>query len=142
MQKPIATFLFVWVLVLGCHHDDPEHPATTHLRNYLRLKKKSPDSALVELIQHAKIAFQEHPKAAEWAQLVARLDGAGRASLPDRLRLRRLELEMARENDVPAEYFDRRIILLSGTKYMFKCAIEAGGNKTDFVVVQGSCAFQ
>ena len=106
MQKPIATFLFVWVLVLGCHHDDPEHPATTHLRNYLQLKKKSPDSALVELIQHAKIAFQEHPQAAEWAQLVARLDGAGRASLPDRLRLRRLELEMARENDVPAEYLE------------------------------------
>lgn len=104
MQKLIATFLFVWVIVLGCHHDDPEHPATTHLRNYLRLKKKSPDSALVGLIQHAKFAFQEHPKAAEWAQFVARLDGDGRASLPDRLRLSRLELEMARDNNVPAEY--------------------------------------
>jgi len=104
MQKLIATFLFVWVIVPGCHHDDPEHPATTHLRNYLRLKKKSPDSALVELIQHAKFAFQEHSKAAEWAQLVARLDGDGRASLPDRLRLSRLELEMARDNNVPAEY--------------------------------------
>ena len=104
MQKPIATILFISVLVLGCQNNDPEHPATTHLRNYLRLKTKSPDAALVELNEHAKIAFQEHPKAAEWAQLVARLDGAGRASLPDRLRLRRLELEIAKENNVPVEY--------------------------------------
>lgn len=104
----IAKLLVVLIMAIGCHHHDhpPEHPATTHLKNYLRLKKKSPDSALVELTQHAHLAFQSHPKAVEWAQLAARLDRAGRASLPDRLWLSRLELEMARDNHVPAEYLN------------------------------------
>ena len=106
MQKLlIVTLLVGLVMGIGCHPHDhpPEHPATTHLKNYLRLKKKSPDSALVELTQHAHLAFQAHPKAVEWAQLVARLDRAGRASLPDILRLRRIELEMARDKNFPTE---------------------------------------
>lgn len=106
MQKLlIVTLLVGLVMGIGGHPHDhpPEHPATTHLKNYLRLKKKSPDSALVELTQHAHLAFQAHPKAVEWAQLVARIDRAGRASLPDILRLRRIELEMARDKNFPTE---------------------------------------
>lgn len=109
MQKLlIAKLLVVLIMAIGCHNHDhpPEHPATMHLKNYLRLKKKSPDSALVELTQHAHLAFQAHPKAVEWAQLVARLDRAGRASLPDTLRLSRMELEMARDKNLPTEHLD------------------------------------
>ena len=104
----IAKLLVGLVMGIGGHPHDhpPEHPATTHLKNYLRLKKKSPDSALVELTQHAHLAFQAHPKAVEWAQLVACLDRAGRASLPDTLRLSRIELEMARDKNFPAEHLD------------------------------------
>lgn len=108
MQKCLLfTLLIIVILVIGsCHHHDhpPENPATTHLKNYLRLKKKSPDSALVELTQHAHLAFQAHPKAVEWAQLIARIDRAERASLPDILRLRRIELEMARDKNFPTKH--------------------------------------
>lgn len=114
----IVKLLVVLIMAIGCHHHDhpPEHPATTHLKNYLRLKKKSPDSALVELTQHAHLAFQAHPKAVEWAQLVARIDRAGRASLPDILRLRRIELEMARDKNFPTE----RLYMLEETVFFWE----------------------
>ena len=104
----ILGFLSIVMMIGGCHSHDhsKEDPATTHLKNYLRLKKKNPDSALVELRQHAKLAFNSHPKAPEWAQIASRLDRAEKASLPDMLQLSRLNLEIARDNNVSAEYLE------------------------------------
>ena len=105
-------FLFLWGLGFlffsGCH----EHPHQNetrdepHLQAYLKLKKKSPDSALIELKAHANITFKAHPRANDWAELAARLDRAGKASLPDMQRLSQLVLEMARKqqgvHDIPS----------------------------------------
>ena len=61
----------ICVIVLGCHDHSHDDPARMHLRNYMKLKKKNPDSALIELTQHAKITFQNHEKSVEWAHLVS-----------------------------------------------------------------------
>lgn len=90
----------------GCH-DHPHKIETQdepHLQAYLKLKKKSPDSALIELKAHANITFKGHPKANEWAELTARLDRAGKASLHDMQRLSHIVLEMARDNQVSTEH--------------------------------------
>ena len=108
MRLLIIGVLIIQIIISGCHnHDhphDPENPADAHLRAYLRLKKKSPESALIELTKHANAAFMEHPKAGEWAQLAFRMDRAEESSLPDMLHLRQLYLEMARDNEAPIEY--------------------------------------
>ena len=98
-----------WVLCLffnGCHNH--RHPHKTqdepHLQAYLKLKKKSPDSALIELKAHANLTFKAHSKAHEWAELAARLDRAEKASLPDMRRLSDLVLEMARDNQAETAY--------------------------------------
>lgn len=108
-RLPVSLITFILALsihISGCHpHDHShDHPATTHLKNYLRLKKKNPDSALLELTQHAKLAFMGHPKAIEWAHIAFRVDRAGKASLPDMMQLSRLNIEMSRDNNAPEEH--------------------------------------
>ena len=94
------------LLFSGCH--DHPHPNETqeepHLQAYLKLKKKSPDSALIELKAHANITFKAHPLSTDWAELAARLDRAGKASLLDMQRLSQLVLEMARDNKASTAY--------------------------------------
>ena len=98
-------FIFLWgfgFLFFGGCHEYPHQNETRdepHLQAYLKLKKKSPDSALIELKAHANITFKAHPRANDWAELAARLDRAGKASLPDMQRLSQLVLEMARDNE-------------------------------------------
>lgn len=100
MQSVLIVLLTFGICVGGCHNDPhpPENAATRHLLQYFKLKDKNPDFALIELKAHANIAFKAHPKANEWAELVARLDRAKEASLPDMLRLSRLDLEIAKNN--------------------------------------------
>lgn len=100
MKFVLIGLLTFGICIGGCHnHPHPsEDAATQHLLQYFKLKEKNPDSALIELKAHANIAFNAHPKANEWAELVARLDRAKEASLPDILRLSRLDLEIARNN--------------------------------------------
>ena len=90
----------------GCH-DHPHQNETQdepHLQAYLKLKKKSPDSALIELKAHANITFKAHPRSNDWAELAARLDRVGKASLLDMQRLSQLVLEMARDNKASTAY--------------------------------------
>ena len=97
MQFVLIGLLAFGICIGGCHNHPhlSEDAATRHLLQYFKLKKKNPDSALIELKAHANLAFNAHPKANEWAVLVAR---AKEASLPDMLRLSRLDLEIARNN--------------------------------------------
>lgn len=113
LWSPLQTALIILILAMGihissCHRHDHSHdtPATTHLKNYQRLKKKNPDAALLELIQHAKLAFMEHPKAVEWAHIASRVDRVGKASLPDMMQLSRLNLEMAQDNNAPEQHLE------------------------------------
>lgn len=75
--------IVIGIFICSCH-DHPhriETQADSHLQTYLKFKKKSPASALIELKVHADLTFKGHPKANEWAELAARLDRAGKASL-------------------------------------------------------------
>lgn len=101
--------IILWVLCLffsGCHNHPHPHETQNepHLQQYLKLKMKNPDSALIELKAHANLTFKSHSKANEWAELAARLDRAKKASLPDLRRLSDLVLEMARDNQAEAAY--------------------------------------
>lgn len=98
-----------WVLCMfssGCHNHPHPHETQNepHLHAYLKLKKKSLDSALIELKAHANLTFKAHSKAHEWAELAARLDRAGKASLFDIQRLSHIVLEMARDNQEETAY--------------------------------------
>lgn len=96
----IRIMLVIAIVVSGCH-DHPHRNETQtepHLQAYLKLKKKSPDSALIELKTHANLTFDAHPKANEWAELAARLDRAEKASLPDIQRLGEIVIMMAKDN--------------------------------------------
>lgn len=104
--------ILLWVFCLffsGCH-DHPHQNETQdepHLRAYLKLKKESPDSALIELKAHANITFKAHPRANDWAELTARLDRAGKASLRDMKNLSHIVLEMARDNKSTTAYIHK-----------------------------------
>ena len=96
----IRIILVIEIVVSGCH-DHPHRNETRtepHLQAYLKLKKKSPDSALIELKAHANLTFEAHPKANEWAELAARLDRAEKASLPDIQRLSEISVVIAKDN--------------------------------------------
>lgn len=102
----IRIMLVIAVVVSGCH-DHPyrnETQTEPHLRAYLKLKKKSPDSALIELKAHAHLTFKAHPKANEWAELAARLDRSEKASLPDIQRLSEILVVMAKNNQKDMAY--------------------------------------
>ena len=96
----------IGIFISGCHNHSHPHETQNepHLHAYLKLKKRSPDSALIELKAHADLAFKAHSKAHEWAELAARLDRAEKASLPDMRRLSDLVLEMARDNQAETTY--------------------------------------
>ena len=103
MKLALMSLLVIGILAWGCREHPQETPADAHLRNYLRLKKENPESALVELTKHANLAFKGHPKATEWARLASRMDRAEGVSLPDMLSLNRLFLEMANDNSAGVE---------------------------------------
>lgn len=106
MRYIFISLLAIGIFISGCHNHPHPHVTHTepHLQQYLKLKKKSPDSALVELKAHANLTFKSHSKANEWAELAARLDRAEKASLPDLRRLSDLVLEMARDNQAETTY--------------------------------------
>lgn len=108
MQFVLISLLTIGLLLSGCHDSPHPHenetPANAHFKRYLKMRKKNPDSALIELTQHAKFAFKAHPKSSEWAQLASRLDRAGVASLSDMLLFNQILLEMAKDNNVRTEY--------------------------------------
>lgn len=102
----IRIILIIGIVISGCH-DHPhknERQPEPHLQAYLKFKKKSPDTALVELKAHAHLTFKAHPKANEWAELAARLDRAERASLPDMQRISEILIVMAKDNQKDMAY--------------------------------------
>lgn len=103
MRLALMSLLVMGILAGGCYDRSQETPADVHLKNYLKLRKKNPESALLELMKHANIAFKGHPRASEWARLAARMDRAEGGSLPDMLSLNRLFLDMANDNSAAVE---------------------------------------
>ena len=68
-----------------------------HLKAYLQLLEKNPDAAYAELEKAAIFVWRGHPLYKDWAQLVFRLDRAGKASLSALVHRAELELQMAKD---------------------------------------------
>ena len=108
-----------------------------HLKAYLQLKARSPDAAYAELEKAAYFSWWGHPLSEEWAQLMFRIDDAGKAALPEMIRLYEMEVEMAKDRSPHKEYvtyLERRLAFWEGEKE----AAEALGQAPEAVLVEYS----
>ena len=89
------------------------------LKKYLELKDISPNAAYAELRKSAVLTWWGHPLAEEWAQLVFRIDKAGKAAIMDMIQRNELELQMAKHRSPYKEqvtYLEGRVQFWKGRK--------------------------
>ena len=70
--------------------------AMGYAKVYISLRDEDPEAAYMALERAAFFLWWGHPLYEEWAQLEFRFDSAGKAALPEMLRMHEIELEMAK----------------------------------------------